>query len=254
MRDLIHSGPTTATQALRALRRYPDRVAFVSETAACPTAAGRSNRTYAGGSDRKRLQAWAAAGGPYCNRAEAWCAGIAASAAALSTTWLHPLGSVADQIDQIEDGECAALVVDAANFLQRGGELAAQAKGLSAVYTAWPCRIRHGSGGRRRRRWQRDRSRSGIELRYRRAQLHRRHNRKIEGRLAYARAGGRIRGLDRPDFEIPIAPRYLLIAPMSYVAGATIRSELDAWRNCAPAQGLRSRGCADDGSRASTSM
>lgn len=106
MADVVHSGPTTAAQALRALRRYPDRGAFVS----C-----NSSLSYRGAVDLiARMQAvflgcdlqrGQRIGLLSANRAEAWCAGIAASASALSTTWLHPLGSLADQIDQLEDGE-----------------------------------------------------------------------------------------------------------------------------------------------------
>ena len=79
MRDLIHSGPTTATQALRALRRYPDRVAFVSEN---------SSLSYRGAVDLiGRMQAVLIASGYKrgqrlaflsANSAETWCAGIAA--------------------------------------------------------------------------------------------------------------------------------------------------------------------------------
>src|SRR5215470_12162255 len=139
MADEVHSGPTIATQALRALRRYPDRHAFVS---------GNSSFSYRAALELiARMQAVFLEAGLKrgqrlgllsANRAEAWCAGIAASASGLSTTWLHPLGSLADQVDQLEDGECAALLVDAATFLERGGELAARACGLASVYTLGP--------------------------------------------------------------------------------------------------------------------
>jgi fatty-acyl-CoA synthase len=35
------------------------------------------------------------------NRADAWCVGVAAQISRLATTWLHPLASLDDQIDQI---------------------------------------------------------------------------------------------------------------------------------------------------------
>jgi fatty-acyl-CoA synthase len=227
MVDLVHTGPTTTTQALRALSRYPNRIAFAS---------GSASLTYRGVLDLiGRMQAVMIASGLKrgqrlailtANRAESWCASIAAQAAALSITWLHPLASLADQIDQIEDGECEALLVDAASFLPRGGELASQAKGLATVFTL-------------------GRAEYGVDL------------------LAAAAAAGatRLRDLASPtdvsilnytggttgkskgalrthaqvaaysatilaDFEIPMAPRYLVIAPMSHVAGTKILPSL----------------------------
>ena len=107
--DLVHHGPSIATQALRALRHYPDRIAFV---------AGATRLTYRAALELiGRMQAVMVAGGLRrgqriailtANRPEAWCAGIAANATALTLTWLHPLGSLPDQIEQIEDGDVGA--------------------------------------------------------------------------------------------------------------------------------------------------
>ncbi len=69
------------------------------------------------------------------NRADAWCASTAAQVSRLAVTSLHPLGSLADQVDQIEDSEAEILIVDADTFRQRGGELAARAKTLRTVFT-----------------------------------------------------------------------------------------------------------------------
>ena len=58
---------------------------------------------------------------------------------AISVTWLHPLGSLDDQVDQVIDGECTALLVDSSNFLVRGGEIAVQTKDrLRAVFALSP--------------------------------------------------------------------------------------------------------------------
>jgi fatty-acyl-CoA synthase len=59
------------------------------------------------------------------NCALSWCAGVAASASGMSVTWLHPAGSLADQLYQIEDAEADALIVDTVHFAVRGEELAA---------------------------------------------------------------------------------------------------------------------------------
>src|SRR5207247_7769661 len=72
------------------------------------------------------------------NRADAWCAGAAAQLSRLVTTSLHPLGSLDDQLFQLEDSGAEMLIVDAAAFRDRGGDLAAKAKGLKMVYTLGP--------------------------------------------------------------------------------------------------------------------
>jgi len=87
MANWVHGGPTIATQALRALRRYPDRTAF---------AFGNSSLSYRGTIDLiARMQAVFLEGSLQrgqrigllsANRADAWCSGIAASASGLSLT------------------------------------------------------------------------------------------------------------------------------------------------------------------------
>ncbi|MEY9699397.1 acyl-CoA synthetase (AMP-forming)/AMP-acid ligase II [Bradyrhizobium diazoefficiens] len=72
------------------------------------------------------------------NRADTWCAGVAAQLSRFCVTWLHPLGSRGDQLFQLEDSEAEVLVVDAAAFRDRGGELAASASRLKAVFTTGP--------------------------------------------------------------------------------------------------------------------
>ena len=56
----------------------------------------------------------------------------------LAITWLHPLGSLDDQLFQLEDSEAQMLVVDGVTFRDRGGELAAQGTGLKTVFTLGP--------------------------------------------------------------------------------------------------------------------
>src|SRR3984957_4091536 len=69
------------------------------------------------------------------NRADAWCVGVAAHISRLATTWLHPLASLDDQVDQIEDCEAEIVVKNTDAFLLRGGELAARAAGVRHVFT-----------------------------------------------------------------------------------------------------------------------
>ena len=61
------------------------------------------------------------------NSAETWCAGVAATGLGLVTTWLHPLGALADHLDVIEDAAANALIVDPRTHAARGGELSAKA-------------------------------------------------------------------------------------------------------------------------------
>jgi fatty-acyl-CoA synthase len=227
MPDMVHSGPTIAAQALRALRRYPDRVAFVSDS---------NSLSYRGAVDLiARIQAVLLGGGLRrgqrigvlsSNREDAWCAGIAANASGLSITWLHPLGSLADQIDQLEDGECAALVVDAAMFLERGGVLAARASGLLAVYTLGTAeygldllRAAESVGSATARDLA-----SSVDiaiLNYTGGTTS-----KSKGAIRTHAQVATFSSSILADFEIPIAPRYLVIAPMSHVAGTKILPSL----------------------------
>jgi fatty-acyl-CoA synthase len=134
--DPVHSSPTVGAQSLRTLARYPDRTAFswpggsITYRGAIEQI-GRMQRvlTNAGVSPGARMALLSA------NRADAWCVGVAAQASRMATTWLHPLASVDDQVDQIEDSEAQILVIDTDTFLQRGGELAARAAGVRRVFT-----------------------------------------------------------------------------------------------------------------------
>ena len=102
MNDPIHHGPTVGAQALRALARYPERIAFVegdkrTSYAAALDLVARMQAVYAtqgfGRGDRIAILT--------ANRSESWCASVAAQASAMSITWLHPLGSLDDQVDQM---------------------------------------------------------------------------------------------------------------------------------------------------------
>lgn len=128
MTDDIAQAPTATTMTLRALARFPERMAFVWE--------GGSLTYRAALSLIGRLQAAMAAAGLVkgqtaaflsANSAETWCAGVAAQGLGLVVTWLHPLGALADHLDVIEDSGATALIVDPRTHAERGGELAAKA-------------------------------------------------------------------------------------------------------------------------------
>lgn len=99
MRNVVQSGPTFAGVALSTLHRRPERTAFTWEGGSV---------TYAGVTDMigrmqsvfikhglRRGQCMAFLTG---NRAESWCASIAAQATGPTITWLHPLASFEDQV------------------------------------------------------------------------------------------------------------------------------------------------------------
>src|SRR3974390_111277 len=100
-------------QTLRALARYPSRTAF-----SWPG----GSLTYQGATDLiGRMQATFMRLGIKpgsrvaflpANRADSWCAGVAAQLSRQAITWLHPLGSLEDQLFQLSDSEARVLVID----------------------------------------------------------------------------------------------------------------------------------------------
>ena len=128
--------PTIGAQTLRALARFPDRTAFSWPSGSlCYAGAtgliGRLQKALM----QLNLPPGSRVAFLTANRADAWCAGVAAQLSRLAITWLHPLGSLDDQLFQIEDSESQVLVVDADAFRDRGGDLAAKAPSLTAVFT-----------------------------------------------------------------------------------------------------------------------
>ncbi|MEI2733728.1 MAG: AMP-binding protein [Rhodoblastus sp.] len=228
MHDPIHHGPTIGAQAIRALARYPDRIAFVeggkrTSYAAALDLVGRIQAVYAaqglGRGDRIAILS--------ANRSESWCASTAALSSAMSITWLHPLGSLDDQVEQIVDGECTALLVDDANFLARGADLATGAKdALRAVFslakTDYAIDLMSavaGAGAVNAR----DIARPDdvALLNYTGGTTG-----KSKGALRNHAQNASYTTAILSDFEIPTAPRYLVIAPMSHVAGTKILPSL----------------------------
>src|SRR5215467_5882331 len=136
MSNLLNAFPPACEQTLRALARYPGRTAFSWQD---------GSMTYRGATDligRMQsvfMQLGFAPGTRVAfltaNRADSWCAGSAAQLSRLAITWLHPLGSLDDQLFQLEDSEAEMLIIDPASFHDRGGDLAARARGLKHVFT-----------------------------------------------------------------------------------------------------------------------
>jgi fatty-acyl-CoA synthase len=122
---LSHAGPTVGDLALRILGRAPDQVAFTWDGGQMTRGEvldliGRHQRVFAdAGLGRGARIALLSA-----NRADVWCASMAAQASGIATTWLHRLGSLADHRWQLENAGVDALLVDQEHHAERGGELA----------------------------------------------------------------------------------------------------------------------------------
>jgi fatty-acyl-CoA synthase len=223
MSENLYDLPAVCGQTLRALSRYPSRVAFSWPGGSI---------TYQGALDligrienvfmRLNLAPGTRVAFLTANRADTFCAGTAAQLARLAITWLHPLGSLEDQLFQLEDSEAQMLVVDAAAFRDRGGELAAKAAGLKTVFTMGPAGY-------------------GIDLLQAIEQAGSATARcfagpddiatlnytggttgKSKGALRYHREYGGFAPAILADFEIPDAARYLTVAPISHVAGTKV--------------------------------
>src|SRR5260370_25902364 len=160
------------------------------------------------------------------NRADTWCAGGAAQLSRLSITWLHPLGSLDDQLFQIEDSEAQMLFVDADTFRDRGGDLASRASNLKAIFTLGPANYGidllaavdaagtatpHCFAG----------PDDVATLNYTGGTTG-----KSKGALRYHREYGGFANAILSDFEIPDHPRYLTVAPISHVAGTKVLPSL----------------------------
>jgi len=210
-------------QTLRALARYPQRTAF-----AWPG----GSLTYQGATDligrmqatfmRLDLEPGSRIAFLSANRADTWCAGVAAQLARLALTWLHPLGSLDDQLFQLEDSEAVMLVVDAAAFRDRGGDLAVKAPGLKNVFTMGPANYgadllalaeQEGSTTARCLAGPDDLS----TLNYTGGTTGR-----SKGALRHHREYGGFANAILADFEIPEGARYLTVAPISHVAGTKV--------------------------------
>ncbi|WP_242098537.1 AMP-binding protein [Sphingomonas sp. CROZ-RG-20F-R02-07] len=111
-------------QALAALTRYPERVAFAwpggrLRYRGALDLIGRMQAVFAG----MALPPGAMIAILSDNSAESWCAGIAAQASGLGITWLHPKASLDDQLFQVADSGAACLLVDATGHADRGEAL-----------------------------------------------------------------------------------------------------------------------------------
>ena len=92
MSDPLHAFPTAGAQTLRALARYPSRTAFAwpGGSITYQGATGLIGRIQ-GVLMRLALRPGTRVAFLTANRADTWCAGVAAQLSRLAITWLHPL-------------------------------------------------------------------------------------------------------------------------------------------------------------------
>jgi fatty-acyl-CoA synthase len=223
MSDPLHSVPVVGEQTLRALARYPARTAFAwpggSMTyRAATNMIGRMQGVFAkfGFTPGTRVAFLTA------NRADSWCAGSAAQLSRLATTYLHPLGSLDDQLFQLEDSGAEMLIVDATTFRDRGGDLVSKAKGLKMVYTLGPAsygvdllQAIEAAGSATARNFAGPDDLSTLS--YTGGTTGR-----SKGALRYHHQLSGFAGAILADFEIPDTPSYLTVAPISHVAGTKV--------------------------------
>jgi fatty-acyl-CoA synthase len=227
MSDPLYAFPTVCGQTLRALARYPSRIAFswpggsITYRGATELI-GRMQKVFM----QLGLKPGARVALLTANRADTWCAGIAAQLSRLAITWLHPLGSLDDQLFQIEDSEAEMLIVDADTFLLRGGELTARASELRHVFTVG--RADYGidllvAAEAAGSATARDLARADdiSTLNYTGGTTG-----KSKGALRSHREYGGFANAILADFEIPDTPRYLTVAPISHVAGTKVLPSL----------------------------
>ncbi|MTV18874.1 MULTISPECIES: AMP-binding protein [Bradyrhizobium] len=223
MSNPLYAFPAVCEQTLRALARYPSRIAFAWPGGSlsyqgATDLIGRMQSVFMrlGFAPGTRVALLTA------NRADSWCAGVAAQLSRLAITWLHPLGSLDDQLFQIEDSEAQMLIVDGITFRDRGGELAAKARGLKAVFTLGPAdygadllQVAEDAGSASAKSFAREDDISTLN--YTGGTTG-----KSKGALRYHREYGGFAAAILADFEIPETPRYLTVAPISHVAGTKV--------------------------------
>ncbi|HYM04206.1 MAG TPA: AMP-binding protein, partial [Stellaceae bacterium] len=223
MTNSLNDGPTSVALALRALRRYPDRAAFAWEGgelrgAGALALIGRMQRAlHAAGFGRGTAMALLAA-----NRADAWCASVAAQALGGLITWLHPLGSLADHLDQIEDARATMLAVDVPTYGERGEQLATAAPALKTVLTLGPAPFGRDLLAASEAAGEASPQDLTDPDGYALISYTGGTTGKSKGAIRRHRSVAAMTAAILADFEFPATPRYLAVAPITHVAGTKV--------------------------------
>ena len=217
-------GPTIGRLTRRTLEAHPDRAAFKWDGGSATYAEvqamiGRFQKVLAD-AGLQRGQGVAALGG---NRVEVWAIGQAAQSMGLYTTWLHGMGGLPDQLFQIEDSEVSALILDERHYAERSAQLAVEAtRRRLKVWTMGPSDFADDLTTAAAAVGDQPMLTTG----------------EVDDRAIINYTGGttgRPKGAERmqanvvqgaidviTDFNIPAGAQYLLVAPMSHVAGTKV--------------------------------
>jgi len=223
MNDSIRQAPTVVTTTLRALARFPERRAFVWDDGVLSYRAahdliGRLQAAMAASGLRKGQTAALLS----ANSAVTWCAGVAAQGLGLVITWLHPLGSLADHLDVIEDAEADALVVDPLTHTERGGDLATRSPRLKTVLTMGKATFGRDLMAAAKKIG----AASPVDLAmaddYGIINYTGGTTGKSKGAIRRHRALSNGTQAISADFEFPAMPRYLAAAPITHVSGSKV--------------------------------
>ena len=121
----VHAGCTMGELYVRAVKRYPERIALVdADESITYRELGERMTGYAAALFSLGLKTGDAIAQLSTNRIDTVCMIAAASMAGLRYTPLHPLGSEADQKYILDDAEIDCLVVDERAFAERGSNFA----------------------------------------------------------------------------------------------------------------------------------
>lgn len=218
-----HSLSTIGNQLVGALKRHPDRIAFVQGDRSLTYAEtlaliGRMQSALA----QAGLRHGDRIGFLIGNRAEAWSVAMAAQLSGIVITYLHPLASLEDQLHQISDAQIDALAIDVEKFSKRGEEIAFRTQYLKHLFTLGP-------------------SEYGVDLIAACATVGASDPKDLArpDDLAILNYTGGTSGKPKAavrrhrgqtamavailaDFDIPQSPRYLAIAPITHVGGTKI--------------------------------
>jgi len=224
--SITQTGPSVSALLLRALARYPDRIAFRwdgGELSYRATAdlIGRIQAVFAAAGLGRGTRVAVLAG----NQVEAWCATQAALCSGMVSSALHQLGSLDDHLFQLQDFGAEVLVADAGYFGARAAELAARHP-MKQVYTLGEAEV-----GRPLQRALdsvgsatiRDLSRADdlAVVNYTGGTTGRSKG------AARTQAGWAAMVVDKlSSFDFPDTPHYLAAAPMTHVAGTVVQPTL----------------------------
>jgi fatty-acyl-CoA synthase len=218
----IHPMPSLFSLALAALRRYPERVAFQSDGGQlrygeAVSLIGRFQAAL----HRHGIQPGTRVALLSANRADMWCAAMAAQGLGAATSWLHPMGSLDAHCFQIEDADVAAVIIDAANYGHRAGEIAARLPD-TRILTLGSA----DAGIDMMALAQRAAENDPVDLSSACAMATLSYTGGTTGRpKGVAKSGGangHVALQMMSHFDMPLAPRFLAVAPISHVTGTNV--------------------------------